>query len=323
MRPETETRVAAFVADLRARPVHRQVRAVVLCGSAARGEERWDGGALAGDIDLMVVTRTRSPRVGAAVAAVVQRHLAAGIEGGQMPLVNLRRYRTLIACEARMTGIVVDGDRAVLEQIPVSGPEQLGPWEPIRLLLNRLFEHLRLRAGETTEPACVVKSYEALGEARLLAEGRYRPSFAGRLAEVSARPLGGPVAGLQERYLATHAVRNGTAQRVPADPARAQADLLRALDELLPAYTGRPGDVLAQLDHVGRRERNVAQRLFWTAHEAAAGRPRLRHLREDPSVGVWRAGLELALGRSDADPGPIVAAWQRCPQILAPRAGPA
>src|SRR5581483_11688732 len=95
----------------------------------------------------------------------------------------------LLNYEARWTGRVIEGDPRVLEAIPMTHAADIPRWEAARLLFNRLMEHVKLLAGTASPPAVVQKSYEALSEAYLVIERRYRPSFRERLEEVRARPL--------------------------------------------------------------------------------------------------------------------------------------
>jgi predicted nucleotidyltransferase len=323
MRPETAARVATCVEELRRRRVYRDVLAVVVCGSAGRGEDRplpVGGGS---DIDLMVITASRSPFVGRRIAQVLDEFRHHGIEGGQIPRATLRVHRTLLNYEARCNGTVVDGERAVLEEIPMRGPADIPQWEAVRLLFNRLFEHIKLSAGLLDEDSCIAKTYEAIGEAQLVLERRYRPSFAERWEEVRERPLPETIPRLQEKYLQTAARRIGATAPPIASVERARTDLLQALSAALGLYTGLDRDLQAKLAALSRQERNWLHRVYWIARSAVRREPILHYVRTDPSLVIWRDGLDYLTGRaSAADPVKLVLRWQTCPQILRPRVCP-
>jgi predicted nucleotidyltransferase len=320
MRPETAARVAACVEELRRQRVYRHVLAIVVCGSAGRGEDRplpTGGGS---DIDLMIITDSRSPFVGRRIAQVLNESRDSGIEGGQVPRATLRVHRTLLNYEARCNGTVVDGARAVLAEIPMRGPADIPRWEAVRLLFNRLFEHIKLSAGLQDEDSCIAKTYEAIGEAQLVLERRYRPSFTERWDEVRERPLPETVPRLQEKYLQTAARRIGaTAHRI-ASIETARKDLLQALNAALGLYTGLDGDLQAKLVALSRQERNWLHRIYWIVRCELRREPILRYVRTDPSLVIWRDGLDYLTGRAPAaDPVKLVLRWQICPQILRPR----
>ncbi len=314
MHPATRARVDELVGDLRSDPVSRRIAAVVVCGSAARGEETDDDG---GDIDVMVITTGRSPLVGRAIARVMSRHASAGIEGGQVPRATLASHRTLVNFEARANGVVVDGDARVLDAVAVRRPADIPVWEAVRLVLNRLFEHVKVETGETSADRCVLKSYEALGEAQLVLERRYEPSFARRWAAAEARPLGGPVADLQRRYAETAAVRRAQARRISASLQDARRDLLVGASHAIAACVGTP-DVHLGLGRVARHERHLTQRVYWALGARNGPREALASLRSDPSLLIWDRGHAHVSGRRRQDPRRLLSDWKRCPQIYDP-----
>jgi predicted nucleotidyltransferase len=323
MRPATASRVAGAVRALRRDRVHRQILAVVVCGSAARGEERPLSSQGGSDIDLMVITASRSPAVGRRIARVLAEFRDLGIEGGQVPRATLRVHRTLLNYEARCNGAVVDGDPMVLRDIPMRKAEDIPRWEAVRLLFNRLFEHVKLCAGQLDALSCVAKTYEAIGEAQLVLQGRYRPSFAERWQEVRDRPLPETVNELQKKYLATAELRNGGASGPGVSVATARSDLLQALGAALALYTHVDEDLQTKLVALSRLEHNRLHRVYWMARCAARGEPVLRYLRNDPSLIIWRDGLEyLSADASSIDPAELILSWQSCPQILRPRVCP-
>ncbi len=318
MRPEVRRRVTEFVADLRRDPCYRDVLAVVVAGSAAREEERWREGHLESDIDVMVIARSSRLRIDRtrAVERVIARHAAGGLEGGRIPVGTLR-YATLTNFEARHTGIVVDGDPGVLARIALERAADIPAWEGVRLLANRLFEHLRHRAGLAGAEWAVRKGYEAIGEAQLALEGRYRPSFRERASEIRRQPLTSPVERAGDLYLRAEEMRRGGRGRLDVEPARALGDLLAELEHALQRHSGRAGGLGSQLERLALDERHWLHRSYWAALGPGSRRDGLHRPTQDPIVRLWRAAVAVLSdqdGRWSADD--LVRSWQACPQIL-------
>ncbi len=248
MHPEVAYRVDAFVEDLRGSPAGGDVLGVVVSGSAAREEERWVDGRLESDIDVMVVSRSSPLRLdrAAAVQKVFAAHADANVEGGRVPAATLD-YATLANFEARRRGVVVDGDAALLDRIRLAEPADIPAWEAVRLLANRLFEHLKHRGGIASGHSATVKSYEAIGESQLVLERRYRPSFLERVGEMRRQPLACPVPRAQELYIAAVEQRQGLPTPVDATPEQALADLSRQLGHALIQLGLEAGTVNEQL----------------------------------------------------------------------------
>jgi hypothetical protein len=318
MHPEVRLRVMDFVADLRRDPCYRDVLAVLVAGSAAREEERWRGDRLDSDIDVMVVARSSTLRLDRtrAVERVIAAHAERGIEGGRIPVASLR-YATLTNYEAAVAGVVVEGDRQVPERIPLDRADDIPAWEAVRLLANRLFEHLRHRAGLIGAEAAVRKSYEAIGEAQLVLEGRYRPSFSERAGEIRRRPLSSPVAGASERYLEAADSRRGGAAMEGGQVDIALGDLLCQLTHAMRLHSGRPGDLGQQLRELALAERHLSHRAYWAGLGLLGARDGMHAPTQDPIVRLWRAAVASLGGRSTStEAGELVRLWLRCPQIL-------
>ena len=111
-----------------------EVHAVAVSGSAARDEEIWEGDHLVSDIDMMVFTERRSLRLSRGIGAVIERHRTSGIDGGRIPLYSLARYGLISFYEARHNGIVVAGERTVLDLIPMESPRTIPKWEAVRTI---------------------------------------------------------------------------------------------------------------------------------------------------------------------------------------------
>jgi hypothetical protein len=310
------SRIAPFLDDLRRQRVHREVLAVVVVGSAARGEQ-WSSSAKTGsDVDIMVITRTASLVVGRRIRQVIARYDSCGLEGGQVPVSTLSRHRTLLNYEARWAGWVIEGDREILDRIPMATPTDIPRWEAVRLLFNRMMEHVKLRAGSTTPARVVQKTYEALGEALLVMEGRYQPTFRGRLDEIQRAPIGCD-AKLRGKIVQALERRFCDTLDLPDDASGALSNLRDALELVLARYTGVHRPIRAQIDHLARTHTHLRHRLYWVIHESVTDSANLRGLLEDPSFGVWRSGL-AALDHpvSPRRAESVVRAWARCPQIL-------
>jgi hypothetical protein len=312
MHEEIGRRVGLLLESLDASAIRRDLVAVVVAGSAARNEERWSDGRLLSDIDVMVITRSPPRRIDRTLAVdrVLAGHASDGIEGGRIPLSTLR-YATLAHYEARHRGIVVRGDPAILLRIPMAGPADIPLWEAVRLTANRLFEHLKYRAGITSAESVALKSYEAIGEAQLVLERRYQPTFRERVDEMQRRPLRGAVADAGRLYEQAERMRSGDAQSLDVSPERALQDLLLQLESALGALSGREAGLDEQLAILARTERHLSHRAYWMLREIGY-RPT-----QDPVIRLWRDAVrELRKDGSDDDPGRLVRLWQRCPQIL-------
>ncbi len=318
MRPEVLLRVMDFVVDLRRDPCHRDVLAVLVSGSAAREEELWRGDTLESDIDVMVVTRSSTVRLDRtrAVERVIARHAANGIDGGRVPVATLR-YATLTNFEAGRAGVVVDGDEQVRERVALDRAEDIPAWEAVRLLANRLFEHLRHRAGLIGAASAARKSYEAIGEAQLVLEGRYRPSFGERAGEILRRPLESPVPAASDRYLEAAESRRTGATMEGGQVDVALGDLRCQLSHAMRLHSGETGDLAGQLRALALIERHLSHRAYWAGLGLLGGRDGMHAPTQDPIVRLWRSAVASLDGPgSPAEARELVRLWLRCPQIL-------
>jgi hypothetical protein len=318
MRPEIASRVSAFADQLRQSALWPRIVAVVVTGSAARGEEVWAGDTLCSDIDVMVVTKSESLRLSTAIDRMIREHRAQGIDGGRIPTRSLRRYGTLFFYEARHGGAVVAGDSTVLDLVQMEHPTQIPVWEAFRVLANRALEVVKAQRGVVPVETAVRKCYEALGDAVLVLEGRYRPSFRGRLDEITRQPLDLFVDDLDdivrtvlERRLA------GSALSVGRTIEQARHDLVAGLTVCLGRHLGRSGTADELLAVLARSEFHLGHRVYWSARELRARRVPSA-LRVDPIVTVWSRALHCLQTGSD-DPR-LLEDWVRCPQILKPPA---
>jgi hypothetical protein len=314
MRDEIARRVQGFVADLRETTIWPQVRAVVVSGSAAREEEIWEGDKLISDIDMMVVTDRPSLRLAGAIEAVIDRHSAVGISGGRETLKALRNYGMLSFYEARHNGVVVAGDCSVLRAIPMEGPGDIPKWEAVRVIGNRILEHVKASEGLNSWDVAVSKTYEALAEACLVLERRYRPSYRERLAEIEKKPLTPIVPDLNIFVRATLEARLTDHRPIPRAPGAALEDLLVGFSVALGNYLNAEGTLDQLIKRLGGQECHMLHRLYWSLLMARSRR--WSSVRVDPIIDVWGRALRSASGRSP-DPR-VLHDWRICPQILKP-----
>jgi hypothetical protein len=322
MDARVKDRVEEFLASLDRSPVARHVLGVVVAGSAARGEEVWQGERLLSDIDLMVLTRRTSPRLIARVGQLIARHRDRGIDGGPVPLGPLARHLTLAFYEARANGVMVRGPLDLDRLIPATAPADLPVWEGVRVLANRLVEHVKYDEGLISAERAVAKSYESLAEAMLVLERRCRPSYAERLAEIEREAPAAP-REVVDRMLAVLRARVHQRAPAPEDVTAAQVRLARGhlLDgfaTVASRHTGVSGEAADQLRVLAGRERHWRHRLYWAAVQL-----RRRHrvdVSTDPVIGVWRRTLDLLeRGSTPAERRALLGDWRGCPQILVGR----
>lgn len=313
MKPEIEARVRHFLLALQQSNQARHVVAVIVAGSACRGEEIWRDAQLISDIDVMLVTHHTNPYRTRALTEIINEFRKDGIDGGATPLPSLRRFRTLAFYEAQETGVVVWGNRQLDSMLPPITANDLPRWEAVRVLANRMFEHLKAASGHAEPLQAASKSYEALAEAALTYEGRYRPSYRERLAEL----IEDPPALLTPRSLeAAIAVLGARLEKSPTvqSTKTAEYDLLAGLQRILSLYLHAEGTVTELLALLGSREHHWRHRLYWAAvrpfHE---GNP----LAIDPVIALWQQAANGLLGSlSPGNAQRIVDAWKACPQIL-------
>ena len=315
VRPEVRARVRRFTAALQASDQAGHVLAVVVAGSASRGEDIWNAGRLVSDIDLMLVTHRTSPHRTRSLTAIMNRFREEGIDGGPTPLPSLRRFRTFAFYEARTTGFVVWGNHDLRSLLPPMSAADLPHWEAIRVLANRMFEHLKVAAGQSTPARASAKTYEALSEAALALEGRYRPSYRDRLAELTRHPpvlLSPPACGTAAAVLRARLAQ----QPWPAVLAgAARRDLLTGLGSALRRYLCADGTVTELLGLLGEKEKHWRHRAYWASGHLEYARS--TRLKTDPVIRLWQQAAAALLGQPTSGTAEgLIEAWKACPQIL-------
>jgi hypothetical protein len=315
-RPEITARVDRFVDALRCTKLAGAVVSVIVAGSASRGEETWQSGKLVSDIDLMLVTRRTNPLLAGSLSAAMDPFRRDGIDGGVTPLTSLRKYRTFAFYEAQAAGVVAWTNGASPPSWPAVRPHDIPRWESIRVLANRMFEQLKAVCGQTSPRQAANKSYEALVEAALGLEGRYRPTYRQRLAEVTSYAP----ALLQPRVLDTAAsVLQARLGELPANHLSvkvSRADLLEGLGIALRSYLGCDGELAELLRILASRERHWRHRVYWAGagHAAQSG---IAKSHADPIISLWQQAAAILTGASTSPKIPrLIAAWKACPQIL-------
>jgi predicted nucleotidyltransferase len=309
-------RVDRLVVDLHDSPAREHILGVILTGSAARGEEAYASGRLVSDIDVMVVTASESLSLGREIATVIRRHAEAGIEGSRVSLRPLRSYLSVAFFEAYACGVVMYGEPHLLDTIALKDPSRIPLWEALRLLFNRVFEHLKVLRGASSVTHCVAKTYEALAEAYLISGGLYRPSFCERAIVVAANDRVVPAAiraghDWSYRYRIDSSVGNAPSL------ASAAVALARTVDDFVRVYVPGTADTRSGLSGLRRQMCHPRQRAYWFARAVAEGRPDMRHLLSDPILNVWNAGWAAFVGqaRQQNDLNRLLADWAACPQI--------
>jgi hypothetical protein len=315
MRPAVQERVREFVDVLKSSPHARYVLAVVVAGSAGRSEDRWHEGRLISDIDLMLVTPRTNPVRTRRLGRVMAPFRSLGIDGGPTPLPSLQRFRTLAFYEARATGKVVWGSYGLDELIPAIGPADIPRWEAVRVLANRAFEHIKLACGQTTPEVATHKSYEALSEAALVLEARYRPTYRERLSELIVERPSLLDLRSYEAAVEVHKMRLGmSGSRPRRTPGEAADALLRGLHDALTNYLGVSGSVAELLRELGERERHWKHRVYWGVTRPGQARSAVQL---DPIIRLWQeAAALLRTGSSQRQAESLLTAWRACPQIL-------
>jgi hypothetical protein len=312
-------RVGEFVATLERSAIAKDVLGVVLSGSGARREEIWRAGELVSDIDLMVLTRRTSPRLIKRIDALIKKHRGRGIDGGQVPLGPLANYLTLSFFEARANGVVVSGDVDLSLLIPATASDSLPLWEGVRVLGNRLLEHVKYTEGLIEPSRVVAKSYEALSEAYLVAERRYRPSYTERLAELERQAPDAPAPAVDNMISALRSRLGIGPQRNIPVPA-ALADLVLGLGRVAGAYSALSGDAATQLAELATSECHWRHRLYWSAITARQRRWSTMRPFVDPIIQIWQRALAMSAGSSTSrERLRLLDDWRACPQILVRR----
>jgi len=195
--------------------VERKARAIVLTGSMSRDEatlkQDYAGWRVLGDLTLLVVFDRRARLRTAAVEAEIERFLLAHSIRCKIVVVTttasaLRKMRPHIyAHELRERGIVVWGDKSVLDLMSrftaADIPIEDGWW----FLCNRLIEQLETAAKanqshdtDATIQYRIAKLYLSMAACYLLTIGQYEPSYRGRALRlqelsVSSNPQPSPI----------------------------------------------------------------------------------------------------------------------------------
>jgi hypothetical protein len=174
----------------------------------------------------------------------------------------------------------------------------------------------------------VAKSYEALAEAYLVREGRYRPSYAERLAEIDHQPPTAPDEVVDGMRAVLRNRLHGTDAAPRFGLAAARQHLIAGLGLLIARYTGAPdptdesgrASAYAGLARLARTEQHWRHRLYWSAALAREGRVGEVDLAVDPVVRIWQRALAYTTtGATAAQRRRLLNDWRHCPQLLVRR----
>lgn len=315
MSAEIALRVRKFVLALQASEHAKHVLAVIVAGSASRGEEIWHNGRLLSDIDLMLVTRHTNPIRTRSITNFMSDFRGDGIDGGPTPLPTLRRFRTFAFYEAQATGVVAWGNYRLDGLFPPMTADELPRWEAIRVLSNRMFEYLKFACGRKSAEHAAAKLYEALAEAALAWEGRYRPTYRERLAELATKPPDLLPAPARQAAICALTARLGETSAAPMPSVDvACRHLLSGLRVALSEYMQADDTLTGLLHLLAEREYHWKHRAYW-----AVVRPRnaATMLRMDPTIELWQQAAVALQGKPAIDVAQnLVDAWNACPPVL-------
>ncbi|MFX1518992.1 MAG: hypothetical protein ACFFCD_03625 [Promethearchaeota archaeon] len=167
------------------------IRAVVLCGSFAKGEESIvienNETHLLSDYDLEVLVKVLDPKIMRKIDALVKQ-TSLDVSIGIIPLFYLKKLKMIQIYELKKNGIVIFGNKSHLDEISLEIPSDIPKWEGIRLLLNAIMDMNALVKHEnllgkinnfqfrSMVYACA-KAYLACCRALLTSIGEYRTSL--------------------------------------------------------------------------------------------------------------------------------------------------
>ncbi len=269
----------------------RRWQALVLTGSLARQEEAWTGPGgrwLRGDAELLAVFAHRRHLPPRSDRDALQRRLQqalgrdqiqAAVEVSPVTTHFLRRLGPeLFACELRLCGQVLAGDRGVLRQVPVYGAAEIALEDGWRLLAHRLLEWLEARCTCAARYA-LSKLYADMGTSRLIFEHGCEPGYRRRRRRLRAwaEQAEPPWRGWAERVLQATAYKLGEAELAESvwqelnRQALADAGRLWTWERAQMAGGGSEELRVAQLANWYRRQPARARVRGWLAAARAAG----------------------------------------------------
>lgn len=273
-------------------------RALLLTGSLARGESRWqragDRWLLAGDADLITVVASRN--AARRYVSGLHEHLAAALEEAgvhadlSLGLMDPRALRRLPASiftlELTTCGRILWGEPEVLRWAPRCTPAQIPREDAWRLLNNRIVECLA--AVVEPNPAerlnrALDKLHAAIADSWLLFTGRYALGACQRLRRMeSALAAGnGGLPWTHTPSLLASLRRAAARGPLPTEPRPTEATLRRLAAQTESAWTWELHQLGAErLSDAARRKEAGGGSLAWlaAAHAASNHQTRLRCL---------------------------------------------
>lgn len=272
--------------------------ALAVVGSCARGEETWLDDKLLSDVDVAAVIKSGlGPK---AVRRLEQagRDIGHGFTIGCFPVYSLTRYRTLEFYGAKRDAWVYWGDADVFKRVRVDAASDVPRWEGPRLVLNRAMDFLRADAGLVDRRYATAKMYLALGEAALVLDGAYDPSYRRQQLLIESRE-----GVLGDRELRDWFLASVEFKFDPRDPRmfteRPDAHRVRFLNgmaRLFSQYLGREVEPLEGLRVLSERHRSAAHRALFLARNASRPSRWSRVVASDPVFWFWNVAVEALTG---------------------------
>jgi hypothetical protein len=295
--------------------------AISLVGAVARGEETWINGKLAGDVDLLLITKRTNLFAERKIAESVKDLTCDSnfaISVGCIPLKNLKKMKDLETYECKESGKLIWGDKNVFDNIPIKRPEEIPKWEGIRLLLNRVFEQLQASCGEKSKTYAIAKTYLAIGEAYLIFDGRYRCSYKERLDQIRTKCNVGIVENFPEKFEQCSRYKLNKCSEMNLTFDEAREDLLNAISFFLSTYNGSNLSINQNVTKISRHFYSASHSACFFIKKAVQKDIVLKSLLKEPCFIIWEEAIGLLRENSIQIERikSIVRDWYSTPQVL-------
>ncbi len=175
-----------------------KIEAILLTGSAARGEFSSSAQAQFSDLDFLVVLRETNPilsvfeekKIRRFTKTLEEKMKAIGLEisiGFANAYPNHWRMATPFMWELRENALLLQGNPRVVDWPVIHTSDQIPAWEGARLLANRLCEFFGSLAQNSNDPEnsssySLIKLAIACSECLLISSGQYQSTYAQRQA---------------------------------------------------------------------------------------------------------------------------------------------
>jgi hypothetical protein len=269
----------------------RNLIALAVVGSAARGEETWIDGDLIGDIDLAAVVTYPNPWTSRRFNNIGR---SLNIDLGFFPLYSLKRYHTVEFFEAKHTAWVFWGKTDVFDCVHLDKPSDIPKWEGLRLLLNRTMECIKARAKLIPTWYAAAKTYLAIGEADLIFNECYESSYRSRLERLKTS---GEILGsreLFEKFDWATRIKLGMANLpIPSEQNQHEQWLFIGLTQLLSRYLGVNVSVGKGLEIISRSTVHPLHRILHLLRNVSSLKAWQEGLRSDPIFPIWNRAIQV------------------------------